>query len=173
MSHKQQKDFCNQIKQLFPDYFINKDVLDLGSLDINGNNRYLFTECRYTGVDVGPGPNVDIVYHAHKVQGSYDVVISTEMLEHDQYYVQTLKHIVECLLKPNGLFFFTCATTGRQPHGLKEQSPDDSPYTNDWYKTLTMEDVNEAIDLEKYFIKHEFIINTDHHDLYFWGIKRG
>ena len=37
-------------------------VLDIGSLDVNGNNRCHFIEPReYVGVDVGPGANVDVV----------------------------------------------------------------------------------------------------------------
>lgn len=48
MAHKAQITYCNQIKQLYPEYFIGKNVLDVGSMDINGNNRYLFTDCNYT-----------------------------------------------------------------------------------------------------------------------------
>jgi hypothetical protein len=45
MAHQAQQDFCNSVRQLFPDHFRGKTVLDVGSLDINGNNRYLFTDC--------------------------------------------------------------------------------------------------------------------------------
>jgi hypothetical protein len=34
--------FC---KNILPDFFINKRVLDVGSGDINGNNRFLFENC--------------------------------------------------------------------------------------------------------------------------------
>lgn len=52
MAHPEQVEFCTRIKNKFPDFFKNKNVLDVGSLDINGNNRYLFQNCSYTGVDV-------------------------------------------------------------------------------------------------------------------------
>ena len=39
--------------------FKNKKVLDIGSLDINGSNRFLFEDCNYLGIDVGEGKNVD------------------------------------------------------------------------------------------------------------------
>jgi len=35
MAHIEQKDFCIKIKNQFPSYFIDKKVLDVGSLDIN------------------------------------------------------------------------------------------------------------------------------------------
>ena len=43
-------------------------VLDVGSFDINGSYRNLFTEDRtwvYTGVDTRKGPNVDYVLTSH------------------------------------------------------------------------------------------------------------
>ena len=64
---------------------MNKLVLDIGSLDINGNNQYLFEDCQYTGIDVGVGKNVDIVSKAHELKmpsGTYDTIISTECFEH-------------------------------------------------------------------------------------------
>lgn len=39
MAHAQQKIFCLSIKQKLPEYFKIKFVLDIGSLDINGNNH--------------------------------------------------------------------------------------------------------------------------------------
>jgi hypothetical protein len=56
----------NSMSYMFLQYFIDKCVLDVGSLDINGNNRYLFDNCEYTGLDIGEGPNVDIVMPIHE-----------------------------------------------------------------------------------------------------------
>ena len=55
MAHIEQIIFCIKVKNMFPSYFKNIDVLDVGSLDLNGSNRYLFENCRYTGIDIGPG----------------------------------------------------------------------------------------------------------------------
>ena len=41
MAHHAQQEYCKSIKQMFPNLFTGK-VLDIGSMDINGNNRYLF-----------------------------------------------------------------------------------------------------------------------------------
>ena len=86
----------------------NNNVLDAGSLNVNGDNKYLFSDCDYTGVDVGPGPNVDVVSLVHEIDMSnnYDTIISTEMFEHDMYYEKSIKNIMR-MLKIGGLFLFT------------------------------------------------------------------
>ena len=52
MAHQSQVDYCLSVKSRFPGHFRRKSVLDAGSLDINGNNRYLFDDCQYVGIDV-------------------------------------------------------------------------------------------------------------------------
>jgi SAM-dependent methyltransferase len=62
-----------------------RPALEVGSLDVNGSVRPLFSG-PYTGVDMRPGPGVDVVAFADALPfagGSFDVVVSTEMLEHD------------------------------------------------------------------------------------------
>lgn len=168
--HKAQKDFCESVKAFFPHRFKNAKVLDCGSLDVNGNNRYLFTDCEYLGIDIGQGPNVDLVCPIHEFHGKdYDLIISTECFEHDRHYKDSLQNIVR-MLKPGGFFIFTCATTGRREHGTDVRNPNSSPFTNDYYKNLTEQDIREAMDMEA-FLDYRFITNTRDCDLYFWGIK--
>lgn len=180
MAHPQQIEFCTSVKDRFPNFFFNKRVLDAGSLDINGNNKYLFEECYYCGIDVGEGPNVNIVSKIHEFSAldeTYDVIISTECFEHDMYYPDSLKNIVR-MLKKGGLFLFTCATTGRAEHGTTATSPVDSPLLAeygewaDYYKNLTEKDIRECLDIESVFDCFEFQTNEESHDLYFWGIKK-
>ena len=59
--HGQASDFTLFVKQILGNYFINKRVLDVGSGDINGNNRFLFENCEYDGNDVIQANNVTIV----------------------------------------------------------------------------------------------------------------
>lgn len=180
MAHREQIDFCREVKNKFPLLFKDKKILDVGALDINGNNRYLFENCAYTGIDIGPGKNVDIVSKAHEYNapdGEYDVVISTECFEHDMYYDKSIINCVR-LVKSGGLFLFTCATIGRPEHGTRRTRPEDAPLLSsneewsDYYKNLTEEDIEEVILLDKYFSLYEFKINPISCDLYFYGIKK-
>ena len=114
MAHQAQQDFLISVKNQFPDKFNNCKVLDIGSLDINGNNRYLFENYDYTGVDIGAGPNVDVVCKGHEFKSDtqFDIVISTECFEHDIFYKETILNAIN-LTKSGGLFVFTCASKGR------------------------------------------------------------
>ena len=178
MAHNEQRHFLLSVKDQFPEQFQNCSVLDIGSLDINGNNRYLFSNYTYIGLDIGEGKNVDIVCRGHKYKSEtqFDVVISTECFEHDEFWDLTIENAIK-LTKNGGLFLFTCATTGRPEHGTKSTLPNESPFTsqieNDYYKNLTEADIRSKIDIKEHFSNFEFK-NTEgshHPDLYFWGIK--
>ena len=121
MAHIEQRDFCFGVKDKYPEFFKNKKVLDIGSLDINGSNRDLFENCNYTGLDVGEGKNVDIISIGHLFNGPdnhFDTIISTEVFEHDMFYEETIKNVMR-MLKPGGLFLFTCGAPGRPEHGTR------------------------------------------------------
>lgn len=171
--HKEQKDFCEQIKARYPQYFKNKNVLDVGSLDINGNNRYLFTNCQYTGLDVGAGSNVDIITPIHKYEPGfkYDVIISTEMLEHDRYLHVSLKHMFK-LLKPGGIIILTAATVGRNEHGTHQHEPESSPYTNDYYKAVKPDDILISLIWQEFNVYELSIDTRTIADIRFFGIKK-
>lgn len=178
MAHQEQVVFFKDVKNKFPEKFSNCSVLDIGSLDINGNNHYLFTNYTYIGVDVGEGRNVDVVSKGHEYKSDklFDIVISSECFEHDMFYEKTIINCVN-LTRPGGLFTFTCASTGRPEHGTKRTKPEDAPFLNsmeewgDYYKNLTENDIRNVIDIDSIFEIYEFIYNPSSHDLYFWGIK--
>lgn len=173
MSHKEQREYCKRIKELHPSKFNSVNVLDCGSLDINGNNRYLFDNSNYLGIDVGKGKNVDVVTPIHKFKSSakFDFIISTECFEHDKHYKESLLNIVD-LLASGGMFLFTCATTGRAEHGTTATSPEDAPFTTDYYKNLTEQDIREVLDIDGIFTEYSFEIDNNHKDLNFYGIKK-
>jgi SAM-dependent methyltransferase len=178
MSHREQSDFLLSVKEKFPDRFKKCDVLDIGSLDINGNNLYLFSNFSYVGVDIGEGKNVDVVCRGHEFEcdDQFDVVISTECFEHDEFWEKTFKNMIK-LCKPGGLVLFTCATTGRQEHGTRRTTPQDSPFTsalqNDYYQNLTELDFKSVVDFNRHFSIYEFSTRDIWpQDLYFWGIKK-
>ena len=59
--HIEARNFTIFVQNTFPFFFKNKRVLDVGSGDINGNNRFLFENCSYEGNDVYNAPNVTVV----------------------------------------------------------------------------------------------------------------
>lgn len=177
MAHTAQQDFCVFIRNTYPAYFIGQKVLDVGSWDVNGNNRFLFKDCEYTGLDIGPGKNVDIYCSAHEYaapDGSYDFIISTEMLEHNVEWEKSLKNMLR-LLKSSGMMLITCAAPGREEHGtaiLGHWHPcSDLPGWADYYKNITEDDIRSTLEPDKNFAKYFLYINTLPHDLYFAGIK--
>lgn len=179
--HTQSRDFTLFVKTNFPEYFIDKKVLDVGAGDINGNNRFLFENCEYNGNDVIEAKNVTIVSKTKDLSfedNYFDTIISTECFEHDPEYEESLKQIYK-MLKPNGLFLFTCASTGRPEHGTRRTSPFDSYGTignienmSDYYKNLTEKDLNDALNLNKLFSKWDTYYNSNPCDLYFVGVKK-
>lgn len=181
MAHPQQIDFCTSVKTQLPHFFSHRFVVDIGSLDINGNNQYLFEDCLYLGIDLFAGKNVDLTSKAHELNfpdESVDVVISTECLEHDQFYHLTLLNSLR-ILKPGGLFIMTCATTGRPEHGTRRTTPEDAPFLQsdvewgDYYKNLTEDDIRHVLAIDDLFETYAFSTHPISHDLYFWGIKKG
>ena len=177
MAHKEQIEWCELVKYAHPEYFVGTNVLDIGSLDINGNNRYLFEQCDYTGIDIGEGPNVDLVIegHLHRTDkdNKYDVVVSTECFEHDKHWELTLNNVMKNLLNKGGLFLFSCAAPGRPEHGTKKTSPKDSPFTTDYYRNLSEDDIRSVLDCDKLFKEYKFKTrSTFPQDLYFYGIKK-
>lgn len=181
MAHPQQAEFCLSVKRRFPQHFVNRLVLDIGALDINGNNQFLFEDCLYLGIDLAPGRNVDFVSKGHELalpDASFDSIISTECFEHDQFYDRTLRNVVR-LLKPGGMLLFSCATTGRPEHGTRRTTPHDAPLIqgfgewSDYYKNLEESDIRAVLDVDAIFSEYGFSTNDETKDLYFWGIKKG
>lgn len=172
MSHEAQKEFCKWVKDNTPNFFKQKSILDVGSLDINGNNRWLFDDCRYFGVDLYKGRNVDWVgdilsFHASE---QYDVVISTEMLEHDHHWEDSIEKMY-ALTKSKGLFVITCAGTGRPVHGTFDAMPKDSPATLLYYCNISAGMLKEVMS-GLCFLTCSFSENQVSCDTYFWGIKK-
>ncbi|MDE2010321.1 MAG: methyltransferase domain-containing protein [Candidatus Omnitrophica bacterium] len=175
MAHPEQKEFCERVKVKFPEHFVRQGVLDAGSRDINGNNRYLFEECCYFGLDISPGENIDVVGMIHEFRLGekevFDTIISTEVFEHDMFFHRSIARILE-LLKPDGLFLFTCATDNRPEHGTITHGHESSPETSkisgwdQFYRNIPPE---EAIAIGRHFRQWGIEVYRERGDLYFWG----
>jgi len=197
MAHKEQKEYIDKIKQKFPQAFTNCKVLDIGSFDVNGNEKVWFENCNFIGLDIGPGKGVDVVCPANEYDApdeSFDTIISCECWEHNPYYKESILNAVR-MLKSGGFFIFTCATTGRPVHGTASQDNIDrsrlvtsqgNPTTNwitmpnvsrenwdnEYYRNVTEEDIRDFLNVDSVFSDYKFEVNLDHFDLYFWGIKK-
>lgn len=189
MAHKEQQNFVMEVKNKFPNFFNNKKVLDVGSFNVCGNEKPYFDNCDFIGLDIGLGSGVDVVCPAQEYDApddSFDTIISCECFEHNPYYEDTIKNIVR-MLKSGGLFLFTCATIGRAVHGtksLEEVSKERyenwitmpnvlrDNWDNDYYRNLTEEDIRKSINFDNVFSEYEFLVEENHFDLYFWGVKK-
>ena len=177
MAHFQQAEFIKSVKEEVPQYFKDTDVLEIGSLNINGTVRDFFVADRYVGVDVGPGPCVDVVVSGHEFRSEhrFDCSISCECFEHNPCWKETFANMIaHC--KSGGLVVMTCATTGRAEHGTERCLPQDSPLTllKGWsyYQNLTEMHFKEAFNLNSFFKEFKFSTNEESCDLYFYGIKK-
>lgn len=181
MAHDQQQNFYRRIKETYPKYFRDVKVLDIGSLDINGNTKHFFSHpFYYIGVDLSSGDNVDVISPGHLYDSGFkfDVVMSSECFEHDMYYPRTIQNMIN-LLKSSGLMIFTCASTGRPEHGTLQSNPDDAPFLQyidekwaNYYKNLTEDDIRAIINVDDIFSDYGFEYEPSSCDLYFWGIKK-
>lgn len=176
MAHQSQLDYIRFLKQLFPDYFHNKRVLEIGSLDISGSVRQFFENCDYIGLDVAPGKGVDVVCQGQEYDApdaSFDVVISCEVMEHNPHWADTIRNMVR-LCKSNGMVVITCATLGRAEHGTARSNPDSSPLTVaqgwNYYRNLTQRDFEQsgAVQPLRY---RAYACQWYSNDLYFVGFK--
>ena len=195
--HKEQIQYLDKIKDKFPEAFKNRKVLDIGSFNVNGNEEPWFDNCDFTGLDLLPGPGVDIACPANEYDApdeTFDTIISCECWEHNPYYKESIMNAIR-MLKPGGYFIWTCATTGRPVHGTKSQDKIDKlnnitaqgnsvdnwktmpnvekdDWDNEYYMNVTEGDIREFCDVDEIFNTYEFEVETNHCDLYFWGIKK-
>ena len=121
---------------LQPDEVIGRAVLEVGSLDVNGSVRSIvnaYQPASYVGVDLREGPGVDAVCDATELVSrfgvnSFDLLISTEMLEHVRDWrvvVSQMKRV----LKTYGVLLVTTRSRGFPYHGFPHDfwryEPDD------------------------------------------------
>lgn len=179
MSHSQQQAFFELVKRHLPSFFHDANVLEIGSLDINGEIRHLFDNCAYLGVDVAPGRGVDLAVEGQLLDlptGSMDVVVSAECMEHNPYWRESFVNMAR-IVRPGGLVAMSCATTGRAEHGTARSDPASSPLTVnrgwEYYRNLSRRMIERAIHVPGWFSECGFWLNYYSRDLYFVGVRQG
>lgn len=90
-----------------------KTVIDIGSLNINGTYRDLFPKSTYIGVDIIPGPNVDMIMDSKEWDDlkDIDMVISGQTLEHVEDIPKLMKSIFD-VLKADGIICVIVPSAG-------------------------------------------------------------
>ncbi len=98
-------------------------ILDIGSLNVNGNAAQVLPVT--VGVDMREGKGVDLVCNGedllkHFDKNYFDVIVTTDTLEHVKYWREFLIGAWS-VLKPDGIFIATIASKRKGRHAY----PDD------------------------------------------------
>jgi len=121
--------------------FKDKNVLEVGSKYVNGSIRPIVEKFlsprKYIGIDIEPGQYVDVVVNAENIvnhfgENVFDIVISTELLEHVQNWRLVVNNIKQ-VLKSNGFLYITTRSKGFPYHGY--------PYDFWRYEINDMQDI--------------------------------
>lgn len=118
--HLSSLDKMQVFKEQYLEHLVGKEVriLDLGSQNVNGSYKPIFdvSGWNYTGVDVAPGKNVDVVLSSpYKWErfstNSVDVIISGQAFEHIALFWLTILEIRR-VLKPDGICCIIAPSSG-------------------------------------------------------------
>jgi SAM-dependent methyltransferase len=177
MSHPQQRRFLATVAEFLPEFFVGRRVLEIGSLDVNGSARAFFADCDYTGLDLAPGPGVDVVRGGHEFDapdGTFDVVVSMETMEHNPYWIDTVRNMLR-LCRPGGLVVLSCASIGRPEHGTTRTDPGSSPPTVglgwEHYRNVTEAELRATVASSGHPVVAGYWTNWQSHDLYMAALK--
>ncbi len=106
---------CKRFYDCYGKYFDNPKVADVGSYDVNGTVKDIFSNCDYLGIDIADGPNVDLVlkepYKYPFEDNTFDIVVSTSCFEHNEMFWVTFLETMR-ILKPQGIFYLNAPSNG-------------------------------------------------------------
>jgi len=101
---------------------VDARILEVGSRNVNGSVRTVLESraSEYIGIDLCDGPGVDLVLPVANLQDRFsderfDVVISTEVLEHCHNWQETL-YQMSTVLRQRGLLIITTRSPGFELH---------------------------------------------------------
>jgi SAM-dependent methyltransferase len=167
--HPSIQHWVGTVREQHPAHFADGcRVMEYGSRNINGTVRRWFSNpSEYVGIDAYAGPDVDVVGVVHEYepeQTGFDVVITTEMLEHDPYWKDTLNHAIRHL-REGGILMITCAAPKRAPH-----HHEDSP-TPGYYGNRSVEDIRTHLEANADWAHLDVHLRRNDLDLHAYGVK--
>lgn len=122
--HKSVMDFVCHV--LGAENVRGRTVLEVGSANVNGSVRPYIESLSpesYLGVDSAEGIGVDVVANCEDLpsawSGSWDIVVTTEMLEHVRDWRACVKELAR-VVKPGGLLLITTRSPGFEYHAFPE-----------------------------------------------------
>lgn len=140
------------LKEALPVDEINgKTVLEVGSYDVNGSPRLVVLPLvpkSYLGIDTSSGPGVDVIGNAENLTAIFgtsifDVVISTELLEHVSDWRKVISEMKRTLCS-SGLLVVTTRSPGFHYHA----------YPNDFWRFT-------KYDFERIFADMDILVLKD------------
>lgn len=96
-------------------------VCDVGSMDVNGTFRSMFSGQNYIGIDVTNGPNVDVVVEHYEYpfkNETFDAVISGSTLEHVRDIYKWIIELARILKKDGWMCIVAPAQFMHHPHPI-------------------------------------------------------
>ena len=117
-------------------------ILEIGALDVNGSLRSSAPPLvRYVGVDLEPGPGVDLVIAPHAPlpmpDDTFNLVIASSVLEHDPAFWQTFLEMCR-VAAPGGYVYLNAPSNGlvhRYPEDHWRFYPDCGKALSRWAKS--------------------------------------
>jgi len=140
-----------EYKEKFPEHFKDCNVLEIGILNFP-NFRAFFDDSNYIGIDMTPGPGVDIVCRGQDTdfpEDHFTTMICYSVFEHDPQWKEILTHNMP-FLKDGALIFLCFGAERNEEHGPYPWALIPEQEFLDYAKTLPVEVLESYFQTDKY-----------------------